>query len=92
MKKPFGIKQALGYALLLFITILLVGLLLGEFFEPIKNFVAGRPADFASSWEKADIGRRVIVALAFSVALTGLKYVRERKKENNRSLPDNSPS
>lgn len=85
-------KQALGYALLMFITILLVGLFLGEFFEPIRDFITGRPADFASHWEKAKIGRRMAVAFAFSVALAWFKYMRERKKESNGSLQDNSPS
>ena len=79
MNEPLNLYRLIGYGLLTFVTILGVGLLLGEFYVPIKQYLSGNPADFSKHWEQADIGRRVLTALLFSIALTALRYRREKK-------------
>ncbi|WP_225000257.1 hypothetical protein [Cesiribacter sp. SM1] len=81
----FGIKRAVGYGTVVFITIVVVGLLLGEFFVPIKQLMSGDSPDFAGQLEKIDFTRRISIAFVASVVLTLLKHKKEKAKQNNNS-------
>ena len=85
IKSSNPLVKWIGYALLLFISMLAASLLMGEFYVPLKQYLSGQPVDFAEHWQQVDMAKKVPIALLFAAVLTISKYRRERKRQEQKS-------